>query len=775
MTVGPTSSDPGAGAELHRSVTLRGASETEEHRVPTYRGSMGGRICSVGALQRRRRGRVWAIRVRGPSRDREVLRSLFLLLIFVVVSVLSGGLASGLAIPVITGSGAVVDSGVHYFDSLPSELQEAPLMQTSTMVASNGQPLAYFYDENRVEVPLSEVTSVMQQAIVAIEDSRFYLHGGIDPRGVARAVANNEAGRSVQGASTLTQQYVKNVLLEQAVATGDRAGARNAVVKNNARKLREMRLAIALEKRLTKQQILERYLNIANFGEQAYGVQAASLQYFGVPASRLDLSQSAMLAGVLQEPSTYNPRLHPAAARARRDVVLARMQQLGMITPAQYARVRSTPIVVRGQKLPNGCANAKQEAFFCDYVLLTLVRDPAFAFLGATPTERRTALLRGGFVIRTTLEPGTQQAATRAVWKAVPPTDSSGLAAAAVVVEPGTGRIIAMTQNRSYSVTVSKGRTSVNYNTDTDRGGSSGFQTGSSFKPFTLATWLAERRSLKATVDATQRGFPFSAFSACGSRLRGTKAYSPGNSEGHETGKMSVLDATVHSVNVAYVDMESRLDLCDIADIAHRLGVHLAAPEQECSQRNGGGPSVQLPTCLPSLTLGVKNIAPLTMAAAYAGFASGGVYCPPIAIDRMTEPGATPGSKAPVKTPDRACTRALDHSVASGVNAALKEVLQRGTAASVGPLRPWPSAGKTGTTDGPYDSWFVGYTAQRSAAVWVADPGRVVKGQLHRRRLTQITVAGDYRSIIFGATIAAPTWKAVMTAAMAKIPAKRLP
>jgi membrane peptidoglycan carboxypeptidase len=677
--------------------------------------------------------------------------------------------------PVITGSGAVVDSGVDYFDSLPSELREVPLMQTSMMVTSGGQPLAYFYDENRFEVPLSKVAPAMWQAIVAIEDSRFYSHGGIDPRGVARAIVNNEAGRSVQGASTLTQQYVKNVLLEQAVAADDRVRARNAVVKDNTRKLREMRLAIALEKRLTKQQILERYLNIANFGEQTYGVEAAASQYFGVPSSRLDLPQSAMLAGMLQEPSTYNPRLHPAAARARRDVVLVRMRQLGMITAAQFARARVAPVVVQGRPLPNGCAYAGQEAFFCDYVLLTLIRDPAFAFLGQTPIERRTALLRGGFLIRTTLELSTQRAATRAVWKAVPPTDSSGLAATAVVVEPGSGRIIAMTQNRSYGTSPGNGRTSVNFATDADRGGSSGFQTGSSFKPFTLATWLARGRGLKDVVDATRRGFAFSAFSACGSRLRAKKAYSPGNSEGHEGGKMSVLDATVHSVNVAYVDMESQLDLCDIADTAHRLGVHLAAPEAECSQNPGGRSSTKLPTCVPSLTLGVKNIAPLTMAAAYAGFASGGIYCAPMAIDRMTRPGVAPGSEVPVTMPGRTCARALPRSAASGVNTALGQVLPHGTAATVGPLRPWPSAGKTGTTDGPYDSWFVGYTAQRSTAVWVADPGHVVTGQLHRRRLTRITVAGKYHPIIYGATIAAPTWKAVMNAAMTGLAARRLP
>ncbi|HET9653734.1 MAG TPA: transglycosylase domain-containing protein [Kineosporiaceae bacterium] len=708
-----------------------------------------------------------------PDLARGTFRVLFLLAVFVVISVLSGGLASGLVMPALSATSAAVNGGVSFFDSLPSALTEPPLMQTTRMLAANGAPIAYFYDENRVEIPLDKVAPVMQAALVAIEDSRFFQHGGIDVRGVVRAAVNNEAGRSTQGASTLTQQYVKNVLLEQAVASGDRVAAQNAVAKNTARKLREMKIAITIEQKLTKPQVLERYLNIASFGEQTYGVEAASLLYFGIHASELDLAQAATLAGMVQEPSTNDPRLHPETARARRDVVLARMLQLGVVKQADYQKAHDEPIKVTGKPLPNGCANAGNYGYFCDYVLNVLEKSPDFTALGSTPVERKTNLMRGGYTITTTVDPRVESVAVRSVFDAIPPTDSSGLATAAVTVEPGTGKIISMAQDRAYSVKPGRGMTSVNYSTDTAFGGSSGFQTGSSFKPFTLAAWLAAGHSLNESVDATQRDFPFSDFTACGSHLsnRGAAPYAPGNSEGRETGQMSVLDATVNSVNVAYVDMESQLDLCDIAGVAEGLGVHLAAPDRTCKDKA----TQSLPTCLPSLTLGVLNIAPLTMAAAYAGFASGGIYCEPMAVTGLAKPGSTPGSSADLKVPGSRCKRALDTDVASGVSTALQQVLSRGTAANVGPLDPWPSAGKTGTTDGPKDTWFVGYTAQRSTAVWVADPGRVVEGKLERETLKSIRVDGSWYGTVFGASIAAPIWKNVMNEAMAELPAKDLP
>jgi len=692
---------------------------------------------------------------------------------FVIASVALGVLAGGLAIPVAAAMGGGVQAGTALLSGTEKALNPT-LPQTTVMTAADGSTIARFYTENRTEVPLSKISPWLQAAVIAIEDSRFFEHGAVDARGVLRALVNNQTGGSTQGASTISQQLVKNANLEKATAAGDEAGARAAVADTVERKLSDIKQAAALEHTLTKQQILERYLNIVFFDDQTYGAEAAAKRYFGVPAADLSIAQAATLAGMVQNPATHNPQDHPKAARARRDVVLGAMLQQKMISQEQYAKAIATKIKVTGSPLPNGCANAKaSDGYFCSYVVQSIVNGTQYAALGATPQARLKAIQSGGLRIKTSLQPATQRAAINAIIDRVPRRDPSGLGATAVTVEPGTGAVLAMAQNRTYSVTGGKGRTSVNYAVDQDLGGASGFQTGSSFKPFTLATWLADGHSLYQTVNATKRAFAFSSFTSCGSPLRGTQPYVPANSEDTESGPMSVATATAKSSNVAFVDMESQLDLCDVAKTAESLGVHLAAPRQECSLT--AAEDTKLATCLPSLTLGVEPIAPLTMAAAYAGFASGGTYCSPTPVTSISRPGANGVSRSTVQGPGSSCRTALSPDVAEGVNTALKAVLTQGTAAAVGPLNPWPSAGKTGTTNGPYDSWFVGYTAQRSTAVWVGDPGRTDGRSTTRRRLTNIVVGGHYYGTIFGASIAAPIWKDLMTSSMEWLPAEPLP
>ncbi len=693
-----------------------------------------------------------------------------LLAAFVALSLVVGVIASGLVIPVGAVAAAAVSAGQRVFDTLPTALNASAPPQTSVLTAADGTPIAHFYDQNRTSVTLARISPWLQKAMVAIEDDRFYEHGAVDARGLVRAAVSDLRGSPTQGASTLTEQYVKNVLVDNAVQAGDPAGAAAAVARTATRKLRELRLAVAVEHRLSKPQILEDYLNIVYFDRQTYGAQAAALRYFGVPASRLDLGQAATLAGMVQAPGAYDPISHPAAARARRNVVLARMLGQGMITPAQEAAAARAPEVVKGSALPNGCGGAGDNGFFCAYVVQSLLTSKAYAVLGATPASREHALMTGGLRIRTSLDSRAQDGAVHAVFGEVPARDPSGLAASAVTVEPGSGAVLAMAEDRAFSSTAGVGRTSVNYGTDAALGGSRGFQTGSSFKPFTLAAWLASGHGLTETVDATKRPFAFSDFTACGHRLVGRQPYLPGNSEGTETGRMSVLDATANSVNVAYVDMETQLDLCDVATTAQRLGVHLAAPQAVCS----AAPTTTLPSCAPSLTLGVADIAPLTMAAAYAAFASGGIYCVPLPVTSIVRAAPEGGAAQEVAAYRPSCHRALSADVAAGVSGALTQVLARGTAASVGPLQPWPSAGKTGTTDGPYDTWFVGYTAQRSTAVWVGDPGHRSHGDFTRRQLTGIRVAGHYYPVVYGASIAAPIWKSAMDTAMHGLPPRAL-
>ena len=692
-----------------------------------------------------------------------------LLTMFVVTSVIMGVLVSGLVIPFAAGVGQGVHTSTTLLTQTTTDLIDPVLEQTSVMKAADGSVIAYFYNENRTSVPLTQISPFMQKAIIAIEDERFYTHGAVDPRGLIRAVVNNESGGAKQGASTITQQYVKNAELERAVAAGDKDAAKAAVADTIQRKISDIRSSAALEQRLSKQDILTRYLNIVFFDDNTYGVQAAARRYFNVSAARLTLPQAATLAGMAQNAIANNPTKHPETSTARRNLVLQNMLRLKMITQVEYDAAIAKPIKVTGKELPSGCVNAKaSDGFFCQYVVQKIMTDPAYAALGKTQKARLQAVKSGGLVIQTTLDPTTQAAAYEAVNNAIPRKDSSGLATAAVTVEPGSGKVISMAQDRTFSIVAGKGRTAINFSVDHDLGGGSGFQTGSSFKPFTLATWLSDGHGLNDTVNATPRTFQYSEFEACGDKLGNNDPYAPGNSEGHEGGQMSVEKATADSVNVAYVEMESQLDMCDIVKTAKSMGVHLGAVRNSaCTHKD----TTQLPNCLPALTLGIEDIAPITMAAAYATFATGGTFCKPTPVNAISIPTAGGITRKKVKVPGALCSDALEPDVASDVNTALKQVLTNGTAAKVGPLSGYPSAGKTGTTNGSTDTWFVGYTAQRSTAVWVGDPG----SGSGRKSQTNITINGVYHNQVFGADIAAPIWKDLMKKAMEDLSPEDLP
>ena len=679
---------------------------------------------------------------------------LVLLVSLVATAVIAGLIVAGLAMPAVGAAGAAARAGVGFFDSLPAELKQSPLAQQSRILAADGSLIAAFYSENRIVVPLAQISPNMAQAQVAIEDTRFYDHGGIDLKGIARAAVNNANSDSQQGASTLTQQYVKLTLQENAVYAGDQAGVAAAVDKTYSRKIRELKLAVTLEEQLTKDEILQGYLNIAYYGDGAYGVEAAARHYFGVHAKSLTLPQAALLAGIVQQPRAYNPRLNPKPANSRRNVVLDRMLATGVISAAEHDKAIKTRMVLKISPTGNGC-DVSPFGYFCNYVYRSLLSDKNF---GATPSERRQQILRGGLTITTTIDPKLQRLAQKAVNDKVPASNRAGVGSAISVVEPGTGKILAMAQNTTFSNTKRAGYDAVNYNVDRAYGGGDGFQTGSTFKTFTLAAALKEGRALTSRIQAPPGGTTFTRadFSYCDAdRSFSAPAYKVFNSEGGEQGNLTLLQATADSVNTAFVNLEGKVGVCEVRDMAESVGVHLAAPLQYGSM---GESSTRIHP-VESLTLGSNTIAPLTMATAYATFAAGGVYCAPISITAVK---ALDGKPRPA--PKSSCSQAVDPDVASGVNQALQGVITNGTGRGNGIGRP--AAGKTGTTNVSRDVWFIGYTPQIAAAVWVGHP-------IGQKSLNGVKLGGRSYGKVYGATIPAPIWKQFMQGALADQPVEQ--
>jgi membrane peptidoglycan carboxypeptidase len=655
----------------------------------------------------------------------------------VVVAAVAGVLVAGLALPFVGTAGVAAKATVESFTSLPADFQAQPQAQRSVVLDAQGGQLAVFYDENRVYVPLEQIAPIMQQAMVAIEDARFYEHGPIDVQGTARALATNlSSGGVAQGGSTLTQQYVKNVLLSQAQTDEERQAA---VETSYARKLRELRLAMAAEEQFTKDQILERYLNIAYYGGGAYGVEAAAQRFFSVPASQLTLAQAATLAGLVQSPSNYDPELYPERAVARRNQVLTAMaNEAQVITPEEAAAAAAEPLVLTPTSPTNGCITS-YAPFFCDYVYRELLD---WEGLGESPEEREAAVRRGGLLIRTTLQPSEQAAADAGVRRYVAPTDDA--IAAFAVVEPGTGNITAMTHSRLYGS--GDGRTFLNYTADYDRGGSIGFQNGSTMKVFVLAAAIQQGIPLSTKINAPGSFTQRKAMKTCEGRVGDAWEVKNFDSKG---GTYDLRSGTWRSVNTFFALLEERTGICDPAVIAASAGVTTAT----------GEPLQQV----KSFVLGANEVSPLAMAEAYAMFAAGGVHCDSIAITSITAPN---GTDLPV--PPANCGQVIDKRVAAAVNQVLVGVVDGPDSGRTGAKMSLgrPAAGKTGTTDKRKSIWFIGYTPQRSGAVAISDPEAP-------KSLDGVVLNGVRYREACGACIPGPIWKAVMQPIVDALPVAR--
>jgi len=663
--------------------------------------------------------------------------------LFVTVSVLSGVLVAGLLLPLVGSVGAGVKTASQDFENLPSILRQPLLAQQTKIYTSDGKLLATIYAQNRIVVPLTAISPLLQQAIVAVEDNRFYQHRGVDVHGLARALVTDLQGKNVEGGSTITQQYVKNVLV--ATATTDAARA-EATARTPARKLREMRLALGLEQVWTKQQILDGYLNIAYFGHGAYGAEAASLRYFGVHASKLSLGQAATLAGLVQSPVSYDPLLDPALSTKRRNVVLSRMFDQGIITGKAYYAALAVPmskLTANSAPPPNGCTSSVA-AYFCNYVLTVLKSDPTF---GKTPADRLAFLAQGGLTIRTTLSSVAQAAAQAAIFAKVPATDRHG--AAISVVQPGTGNIEVMAQNRIWGTKTGNQYTTYNYNVDRSGGGYNfngvGFQTGSTFKPFVLAAALEQKIPVNEVIHAPDKIQAVGYTNCAGQNVSDPSAY-VFNDEGHG-GTYNMLTATAQSVNTAFMLIEKQTGLCRPAQIAAAMGV----------ARADGSALAQV----PSMTLGVNPIAPLRMAEAYASFAAHGLHCATRAILSITDKN---GKSVPV--PPVRCSQVIDPAIADGVTAILEGVMTHGTGVNM--AFSHQTAGKTGTTDGHVNVWFCGYTPQLAAAAWVGDP--TGSSNIRLWSMAHVVIGGRTYNPAFGLNLPGPIWRQVMVSMEASLP-----
>jgi membrane peptidoglycan carboxypeptidase len=624
---------------------------------------------------------------------------------FVGLSVIAGVLGIALLAPTVIIGGFTASAGISVFENLPDYIKPVNASQASTLYATqDGKPVevAKFYHQNRISVNYDQMSPNIRNAVVATEDPRFYQHAGVDIVSFLRASFGNvvTAGGGA-GGSTITMQYVKNSLVEAAQLSGNQKAIDEATARSIDRKLREMRLAVALEQVTSKQDILAGYLNLAFFGHQINGVEAAANYYFGIPASQLDIPQAALLAAMLKSPNDYRPD-DPAnldRGKRRRDYVIQNMLDAGYITGEQAQNAKDTPIITKITHMPSGCEANQTAAFFCDYVVWTVRNNAEF---GPTAEDRENLLRRGGLEIYTSLDLKVQAAAHNASLTWVPSDDPSQVGTASVSVQVGTGRILAMTENRVFDQTTSTelGHTSVNYASDKAYGGSSGFQSGSTYKIFTLAEWLTKGYHLNDHVDGRVRTWNGSDFSARCGAIGGT--WTPRNIT-HEPEDLTVVHATAISENTAFVYMASKLDLCDIRDTAMRFGVHRA-----------DGTELQY---IPSSVIGVNELSPLTMAAANAAIANHGMYCSPIAIDKVI----VRSTQQELKVPTSQCSQAVTPEVAAGMTYAMKAVMSGGTGGASNTGDGTPLAGKTGTTDSGVHTWMTGFSSAVATATWVGN------------------------------------------------------
>ncbi|MGW6174322.1 transglycosylase domain-containing protein [Arthrobacter sp. NPDC055138] len=635
--------------------------------------------------------------------------------------------AGSLVAPGAIAFSAATDSVLDLWEELPGELPlDTALPQHTVLLDRDGKEFARFYSENRIDVALDHVSETFRDTLLSTEDSRFYEHHGVDPMGVTRAMVTNSVGGERQGGSTITQQLVQNILVnnardetEQSVAVGETYNA----------KIREAKYAVQLENRLDKDQILNMYVNAVYFGHRAYGVQAAARIYFNTTADKLNLPQSALLVGLLKGPVYYDPMTYPDRALARRNTVLNVMEGRGSITPDEAAAARQSGLGLDPGSMPSGCADSDYP-FYCDLVRDEILSDPAF---GKTQEERADRLSRGGMTLTTAMDRKAMAAAQKAVSKAM--GNKNRVALGTAVVEPGTGHIAAVVQNRAWGE--GKGKTEVVF-------ADSPFQVGSAMKPIVLATALSQGISPRTKLLANGPYYSRLDNPPGGFHNYGNKNY----------GNIDAYQAVRASVNVYFIRLIERTGVKEVAELAEKLGITTI-------------PTKKLHGKEASLALGAYEISPLQMANAYSTFVSGGVLCRPVTITEGIR--SDTGEKIPV--PEAGCHQAINPSVAATVADALKEPFNpAGTLGVLGMPKGRKAGAKTGTTNDFAANWIVGVTPQYATAVWLGDPRG---GAQHP--LTTVKAYGKTFRDLTGSELAGPVWKDTMEGLHKGLPAEPMP
>ncbi|WP_024795050.1 penicillin-binding protein [Tomitella biformata] len=671
---------------------------------------------------------------------------------FIGLCLIAGVVLSGVLFPVFGGLGIAINRASDAVDSTSGEVLEGDAPAVTTVTDVNGTPIAWLYDQRRFEVPTEEISNYMKMAQVSIEDRRFTAHKGVDWQGTLRAfLTNTSSGEVQQGASTIDQQYIKNYQL-LVVAQTD-AERRAAVETTAARKMREIRMALTLDKSLSKTEILTRYLNLVPFGNSSFGVQDAANTYFGIDAKDLNLPQAAMLAGMVQSPSRLNPFTNPEEVTARRNLVLDSMVTSSSITAQEAAETKLLPLGVlpEPQSLPRGCIAAGDRGFFCDYVVKYL-SDAGFS---------SQQLNRSGYTIKTTLDPAVQDA-TKGAIASEAPASLDGIAMVMNVIQPGQAehRVLAMASSRTYGLDVSQGET-----VQPQPYSMVGDGAGSIFKVFTTAVAMEQGLGLDTVLDVPSffaaQGMGHGGVVGCPADsycVRNVGAYPP---------TMTLTQALATSPNTPFVKMIQDVGVSPTVDMAVKLGLRSLDHPNTSGVDGRSLAQIVKDENRGSFTLGPTPVNALELSNVAATLASDGVWCPPSPIDSVTDRNGKP-----VAVTQQACEQVLDPGLARTLSVGLgQDHVGGGTSAAAAASTGWtaPVSAKTGTTETFRSSAFLGYTESLASSTYVYNdgtrPGPVCSSPLRP------CAEGN----VYGGTEPARTWYKAIGALLGQFPANGLP